>query len=96
MVRNKSAHWCSCLAAALFLSAFVLDAAAQADETSWENFDSSADDAGKSVKKAGRNVRKSVRDSTGNGSVTEDAKDAVNNIGDTVQTKVKKMKRKAD
>ena len=96
MGRSKSVQWYLGLAAALFVSWLVLAPAAHADETAGEKVQSAADAAGKSMKKAGRKVRKSVRDTTGSGSVTEDAKAAVNNTSDAVETKVKKMKRKAD
>lgn len=67
-----------------------------ADETVPEKAANSVDEAKKDMSKSARNVKKKVRDATGNSSLKKDAGDAAENVGDEVKTEAKKLKRKAD
>jgi len=67
-----------------------------ADETASEKAESSARSAKNKTKKNWRKTKKHVRDATGNGSMTEDAKDAAKNTGDAIDDTAKTTKDKVD
>ena len=85
-------------AATLVFTASSLSLApfAKAEETTGEKVNSEVRQGKRAVKKKARAVKKEVRDATGNGDTTQDAKDALDNAKDSTTDTAKDIKNKVD
>ncbi len=69
---------------------------AYAETTTTEKVQNKSEGAVKDLKQGGREMKKDIRNSTGNHSTKEDIKDGGKNIKDDIEHGVKKTKRKLD
>lgn len=84
------------VASAVVLGLIVVPKMIRAETTTGEKIQNSADEAQKTVKRKLRKTRRTIRNKTGNADLSKDIEDSVNNASDSVDTAVKKAKRKAD
>lgn len=93
LVKKSRSAIIACLVPSSFLASFSVPVRTYAAESVQEKVEDKAGDATTKTKILKRKAKRKIRDATGNGSVSKDAKDAVQDTYDKSANGVRKQKR---